>query len=81
MSLCDKEPIQLSQQVVDDISIEISGLLGKLILWYLQFGLLACLLWPLTVYNVPISRVEKLERKIGSYIRKWLGANQFNRGV
>ena len=42
-------------------SIKTIGLLGKLKLWGLQFGLLPQLLWPRTVYDVPISKVEKLE--------------------
>ena len=42
-------------------------------LWCMQFGLLPRLMWPLTLYEVPISKVEKLERVVSSYIRKWLG--------
>ena len=35
-------------------------------LWCLQFGLLPCLMWPLTVYEVPLSRVERMEKMINS---------------
>lgn len=31
------------------------------------------LMWPLTIYEVPISKVEKLERLVSSCVRKWLG--------
>ena len=31
-------------------------------------------MWPLSVYEVPISSVEKMERGVSSYNRKWLGA-------
>lgn len=30
-------------------------------------------MWPLTVSEVPITKVEKLERTVSSYIKKWLG--------
>ena len=42
-------------------------------LWCLQFGLLPRLMWPLTIYEVPMSKVEKLERLISSFAKKWLG--------
>ncbi len=29
-------------------------------------------MWPLTVYKVLITKIEKLERTVGSYIKKWL---------
>ena len=31
------------------------------------------ILWPLLVYTVPITTVEAMERKISSYLRRWLG--------
>ena len=38
-----------------------------------QFVLLPRLLWPLTIYEIGLSVVEKLERKVNRYTRKWLG--------
>lgn len=29
-------------------------------------------MWPLTVYEIPMIKVEKLERTVSSYIKKWL---------
>ena len=46
---------------------------GKLKLWCMQFGLLPRFMWPLTLYEVPPSKVEKLEKLISSYASKWLG--------
>lgn len=37
-------------------------------MWCFQFGILPRLLWPLTVYEIPITKVEKLER-----LKQWLG--------
>jgi len=34
------------------------------------------LLWPLTVYKVSLTTVDKLEALISSYIRKWLEVSQ-----
>ena len=31
------------------------------------------LLWPLMVYEIGLCAVERIEQKIGSYTRKWLG--------
>lgn len=39
----------------------------------MQFGLLPRLMWPLTVYEVPITKVEKRGRSVSFYIKKWLG--------
>ncbi len=45
---------------------------GKLKLWCLQFGLMLRLMWPLMLYEITITKVEKLERQISSYIDKCL---------
>ena len=53
--------------------IKKSGLLGKFKPWLYQHGLLPRLMWLLTVYEVLITCVEGVERKINKYLRKWLG--------
>ena len=40
--------------------IDKSGLPGKLKLWCLQFGLFPWLMWPLSVYEIPLSVAEKI---------------------
>ena len=45
---------------------------GKLKLWCLQVGLLPRVRWPLTVYDVAISEVEKFERVMNQVVRNWL---------
>jgi len=50
-----------------------SGLPGKLKFWCFQFGLLPRLLCPLTVYEIYLTTVDKLEALISLYIRKCLG--------
>ncbi len=62
---------EVRQQAVEGLkSIDSCALPGKLKLWCFQFGLLPRLLWPLTVYEVSLTTVEKLEALISSYIRK-----------
>lgn len=53
-------------------NIEKLGLPGKSKLCFLQFGLFPRLMWSLTVYEVPLSEVEKIEKMINSFVRKWL---------
>lgn len=74
-SLKDKEQVQqLRQEIVSGLkNINQTLLPGKLKLWCLQFGLLPRTMWPLTVYEAPITTVEKMERTITSYAKKWLG--------
>ena len=65
---------QIREQAVKGLlAIDKTPLPGRLKLWCFQFGLLPRLMWPLTVYEVPISGVERLEGTVSSYIRKWLG--------
>lgn len=52
--------------------MERSGLRGKYKIWGYQHGILPRLLWPLLVYEVPLTIVEALERKINNYLRRWL---------
>lgn len=54
---------------------------GKLKLWCMQYGLLPRQLWHLTLYEVPLSKVEKLERLVRSYVRKWLGLPRCLRSI
>ena len=74
-SLKDKEQVeQLRQEIGKGLeNIDKTLLPGKLKLWCLQFGLLPRTMWPLTVYEVPVTTVEKMERTITSYAKKWLG--------
>ncbi|XP_061589349.1 uncharacterized protein LOC133454644 [Cololabis saira] len=54
-------------------AVDKSGLPGKFKAWIYQHGILPRLLWPLLVYDVPMTTVECFERKVSSFLRKWLG--------
>ena len=74
-SLKDKEQVeQLRKEVASGLeNIDRTLLPGKLKLWCMQYGLFPCLPLLLTLYEVPLSKVEKLEKLVSSYVRKWLG--------
>jgi hypothetical protein len=55
------------------LTINKTKLQGKFKVWILQFMLIPKLLWPLQVYEIAMSTVETVERKINRYTRKWLG--------
>ena len=74
-NLRDRDQVdQIRQDTICGLeSIHKSLLPGKLKLWCLQFGLLPRLMWPFTTYEVPTSKIEKLERLLSSFAKKWLG--------
>ena len=41
--------------------------------WCNQHCLLPRLLWPLLMYDIALSRVERIQQYSNKYLRKWLG--------
>ncbi|XP_019639899.1 PREDICTED: uncharacterized protein LOC109481744 [Branchiostoma belcheri] len=74
-SLGDRENCKdFKQQVVKGLqAIEDSDLPGKFKVWIYQYGLLPRIAWPMMMYEIPLSTVEEMERKVNSRLRKWLG--------
>ncbi|XP_060608354.1 uncharacterized protein LOC132760383 [Ruditapes philippinarum] len=65
---------RLKQQVEEGLKrIDKSELPGKYKAWIFQHGLLARLIWPLIINEIPISLVEKLEQSVSKHQRRWLG--------
>ena len=54
-------------------SIDKTCLPGKMKAWCYQHGLLPRLLWPLQMYEIAISRVERIQQYSNKNLRKWLG--------
>ena len=48
-------------------------LLGTYKSWILQYMLLQRLMWQLTIYNIPASKVKEMQRKFKKVLMKWLG--------
>ena len=73
--LSDKAQVANIHRMIQDglKSIDRCDLPGKLKIWCLKFGLFPRVLWPLMIYEVAMTHVEKMERMISCHIRKWLG--------
>ena len=54
-------------------SIDKTCLPGKMKAWCYLHGLHLRLLWPLQMYEIAISRVERIQQYSNKYLRKWLG--------
>ena len=74
-SLTDKESIcNIHTQIADWMKgINSSGLPGRFKLWIYQHGVLQRLSWPFTVYNIPMTEIEKMEVTLNKHIKQWLG--------
>ncbi len=55
------------------VGVDKSGLPGKFKAWIYQHGILSRLLWPLLVYNILLTIVEGIARKICHFLCWWLG--------
>ena len=53
--------------------VDKSSLLGRFKAWIYQHTVLPRILWPLLVYDSPMTIVEAMQRKINNYLRRWLG--------
>ncbi|XP_045174487.2 uncharacterized protein LOC123535800 [Mercenaria mercenaria] len=74
-SMTDKDSKnRLHQQVHDGLRrIDKCELQGKFKAWIYQHSFLPRLVWPLMVYELPLTTVEKLEQAISKHLRRWLG--------
>lgn len=50
-----------------------SGLPGRFKAWMYQHGILPIILWPLLIYEVPMTVVEGFEQRVSSNLCRWLG--------
>ncbi|KAI8514632.1 hypothetical protein Bbelb_072230 [Branchiostoma belcheri] len=75
LTLGDKNNIrEFKEQVEKGLkAIEQSKLPGKFKAWCYQYGLLPRISWPMTMYDISLTTVEEVERKISRHLRKWLG--------
>ena len=62
------------QQLQEQLNlIESKSIPGRYKAWCFQFGIMPRLTWPLLMYDIPMSKIEALERIASRYLRKWLG--------
>lgn len=74
-SLKDSASIQKTIKDLEEwfTKVDKSGLPGIFKAWIYQHAILPRILWPLLVYEVPMSTVESMERRTSSFLRRWLG--------
>ncbi|XP_066299893.1 uncharacterized protein [Branchiostoma lanceolatum] len=74
-TLSDRKNVSSTMMQIEEWlrRIEKSGLPGKFKAWLYQHGMLPRLMWLLTVYEIPLTSVELMERKVNKHLRKWLG--------
>ena len=72
--LSEKEQIDcVTKTVVADLKkVDRCKLPGRYKAWIVQHMMLPRLMWPLTIYNVPLTTVEWLQTKITASLKKWL---------
>ena len=74
-NLNDRAQIEeITATVKKDIrKIDTCMLPGRYKAWILQHLFLPRLMWPLTIYSIPQTRIEGFQQKITSALKKWLG--------
>ena len=75
MKMDEKEQIeQTVNQAKSELKmIEKCRLPGRYKGWIVQHMLLPRIMWPLSIYNVPVSKVEEIQGKITTSLKRWLG--------
>ena len=77
-TLSDKEQKEALEEGIGDAikKLDKSDLAGTMKVWGYQFMLLATVSWKLMIYELPMSWVEGMERRINKWLRKWLGISK-----
>ena len=73
-ALSDSDRKEEIKKDIEDGLRKISNceLQGTLKCWMYQFGLLPRVMWPLIMYEIPLTTVEEYERLISKHLRQWL---------
>ena len=73
-TLNEREQIEFTtKQALSDLKkINCCKIPGRYKAWILQHMMMPKLMWPLSIYNVPLTTEEWLQMKITSYLKKWL---------
>ena len=74
-SLNEKEQIEEAMKECEMClkKIERCKLPGQYKAWMLQHMLLPRMMWPLTIYNIPMTKVREIQKQMTSKLKKWLG--------
>ena len=82
-SLSDRKSIsELEKKLLSGLKIIDRSLFkGAQKLWILQHFLVPRIQWPLMIYKISMSAASNLEKKILTYIRKWLGLHSSSTNI
>ena len=74
-TLNDKEQ---GEEVLSEVKqglkkIQTTKIPGKYKAWMVQHMLLPKIMWPLTIYNIPESKIAEMQRHITGSLKRWLG--------
>ena len=71
----DREQVEETIEEVEGIlkKVDRCKLPGKYKAWMVQHMLLPRVMWPLTIYSVPISKVIHIQKMLTGRLKKWLG--------
>ncbi|KAK7901244.1 hypothetical protein WMY93_018013 [Mugilogobius chulae] len=74
-TLKDKVPIKSTCEECEQWlkTVDKTGLPGRFKAWIYQHGILPRILWPLLLYEFPISIITTMERTVSRFLRRWLG--------
>ena len=75
--LQEREQIkQVEEQLKYDLKkIDKCKLPGRYKCWMVQHMLKPRIMWPLSIYNIPLSKVEDMQKKITKSLKRWLKIN------
>ena len=70
----EEDQIKMVEDLVrnDLKKIDCCQLPGRYKCWMVQHMLILLVMWPLNIYNIPETKIETLQRKITSKLKKWL---------
>ena len=73
-SLGEKDQIKLVEyNLKSDLKkIERCKIPGRYKCWIVQHMLIPKMMWPLNIYNIPLSKIEELQKKITGALKRWL---------
>ena len=73
----NQQGIKIVEDEVNDIlmMIEDTGLPGKFKVWIVEHGLIPRLAWPMLMYEISGTTMQRIGRRITRCIRKWIGAS------
>ena len=53
--------------------IEETALPGKFKVWIVEYGMLPKLSWPMLMYEIPKTTLQRIARRVTGHIKKWMG--------